>query len=508
MLPRLDALLSVNAGLHPDAVCLIQADGQRASYAALDAQASAVASHLRAIGTGPGDRIGLSAQKSIAAVAAIFGILRAGAAYVPVDPQAPLARSAGIFAGCGVRAVLCDDDVAGGLADALADRHPTGEGTGVDGLTCLPALTPGEPGDPAMAYILYTSGSTGVPKGVIHTHASAFAFVDWCSDAMRPTPDDRFSSHAPFHFDLSVFDLYLAIKHGAAIRIIGADEGRQPGALVDLAEKERLTFWYSTPTVLRSMLEFGGLEGRDLGALRVLCYAGEVFPTLALKAVARVLPHPAWWNLFGPTETNVCTAHRLTDPAGMADTDVVPVGVPVSGDRVRIAEDDGTAVPKGQPGELLVTGGSVMQGYWNLPDRNAAAFVTLDGDRYYRTGDIVVEQDDGTLIYHGRRDRMVKRRGFRIELGEIEAAMGRNAHLTRGAAVQVADRAGDIQIVHFFCGEGPDTSLLALKRYAATALPKYMIPDRFHRLDAIPMTSTDKVDYQCLKEIARGLFAE
>jgi amino acid adenylation domain-containing protein len=505
----LDSLLKETASAMPSNLCLIQRDGTTVTYGKLSAMAAAIHAHLRAEGIGPGDRVGLCANKSIAAVSAIFAIMRCGAAYVPVDPRAPSARSAGIFSNCKVRAVLADANQSAALIAESRDRHPLTPAGTIGGLHCLRASASDcERSEPALAYILYTSGSTGVPKGVVHTHASALAFVDWCSKIFSPTAADRFSSHAPLHFDLSVLDLYLAVKHGAAVRIIDTDEGRQPGALVDLAEKDRLTIWYSTPTVLRSMVEYGGLAERDLSALRVVCYAGEVFPTKQLKALGRALPHPTYYNLFGPTETNVCTCFRLGTPSEMDDDEVVPIGFAASGDRLMIVEPDGSPVAEGEMGELLVSGGSVMTGYWNLPERNASAFVEICGARWYRTGDLVRKREDGALVYHGRGDRMVKRRGYRIELGEIEAAMLRNPAIQQGAAVQVTDPSGDVHIVHFYCADASaGLTLLALKRFAATQLPNYMIPDRFHSLDVLPMTSTDKIDYQSLKESARGFFA-
>ena len=507
-MPHLRELLSASASRTPDAVAVLEKDQPPTRYAQLEAQASAVSRALSDIGVSDGDRVGFCAPKSAAGVAALFGILGAGAAYVPVDPAAPAARSAGICTDCGVRAILVASDSAEALQNALGRARysvdkAASQATGYTVLSAADSTTKST----GLAYILYTSGSTGVPKGVAHSHASALAFVDWCSAQFAPGPKDRFSSHAPFHFDLLILDLYLPIKHGASVRLIGADEAKQPGALAALIGDEALTFWYSTPTVLRAMVEHTDLASFDHSSLRVVCFAGEVFATRHLKALADIWPKPRYYNLFGPTETNVCTFHQLPDPRSMTDHDAVPIGHASSGDVLRITAPDGSVVRDGEEGELLVRGASVMRGYWNAPDLDAQVFCEHDGHRWYRTCDMVAARADGALMFRGRRDRMIKRRGYRVELGEIEAALLRHEDISQSAAVAVDDASGEVAIVAFYAWNGSAApSMIAMKRYSNSALPAYMIPDRFVRMQDLPQTSTAKVDYQSLKEAARGLF--
>lgn len=506
---RLDERLARSARHAPGAVAVREKAGSATTYAELDALADEVARGLVKLGIGAGDRVGLCRGKSALAVAALFGIMRAGAAYVPVDPAAPRARSAGIFSDCGVRAILTDATGATGLAAEPALSDYVAAADEIAGMVALVSRAPTVKSPAETAYILYTSGSTGKPKGVTHTHASALAYVDWCCDVFAPQATDCFSSHAPFHFDLSILDIYVPVTCGASIRVIDADEGKQPAVLVDLMVQDRITNWYSTPTILRAMTEFGGLEGRDLSRLKVLCFAGEVFPTKHLKALARLVPGPRYFNLFGPTETNVCTYYELPDPLALGDDETVPIGYPASGDLIRIIDPDGTDVPEGEPGELIVAEGSVMTGYWGDPERTAASFIEAGGHRWYRTGDVVERRPDGALHYRGRRDRMVKRRGYRIELGEIEAAMSRHPEVSEVAAVAVSDPSGDTMIVGFYSSlKGAPISLIGLKQHAAKTLPIYMVPDRFAHLDELPHTSTDKTDYQRLKDLTHGFFAD
>jgi acyl-coenzyme A synthetase/AMP-(fatty) acid ligase len=336
----------------------------------------------------------------------------------------------------------------------------------------------------------------------MHSHATALAFIDWVSQEFQPTADDRFSSHAPFHFDLSILDIYVPLKHGASVVLINSEAGKQPGTLAELIEKARITIWYSTPSILRMLVEFGRLEERDCSALRIVNFAGEVFPTKHLRALMALWAQPVYYNLYGPTETNVCTYHKVP-PQLPEDAGGLPIGRKCSGDELLIVNTDNEPVAKGEEGELLAAGGSVMLNYWNLPERNASAFVEIGGVRWYRTGDIVREDADGELLFIGRRDRMVKRRGFRVELGEIEAALLRHPSIPEAAAVAETKEEGEVEIRAFYTwtDEKPP-SLLGMKQYCARNLPLYMVPDRLSCVPHMPKTSTDKIDYQQLRTLS------
>jgi amino acid adenylation domain-containing protein len=470
------------------------------TYGELDVLAERLAGFLREAGVGPGDRVGV-AGKSIPLVAAILAIHRVRAAYVPVDAHAPAARGATILADCGVRGTLAAPEFASALATELgttpsARGLPAFDPLGPE-LHWLPGPAPSS-GDPELAYVLYTSGSTGKPKGVVHTHASALAFVDWCSETFQPDAEDRFSSHAPFHFDLSILDLFVPQQHGAAVILIEEELGKQPVPLAKTIAEQAISVWYSTPSILSLLVEFGRLERQAYPALRIVCFAGEVFPIGTLRRLKAIWPAPRYFNLYGPTETNVCTYFELPAEIPAARTKPFPIGTACSDDRTLVVDGE-RRVARGEEGELLVAGGSVMRGYWNLRERTASAFWIDAGTRWYRTGDLVVEQEDGNLVYLGRRDRMVKRRGYRIEPGEIEAALHRHP-LVREAAVLGRTEPDGSTTLHAFLAvrDGAQPSIVELKQWCAANLPMYMIPDRFRLLDALPKTSTDKVDYQTL----------
>lgn len=503
----LHAILANGALRHPNTVALRSAQGTL-TYRGLKARADEFAVHLADAGVRPGDRVGLCLDKTPDSVALLFAIMELGAAYVPVDPTAPVERIGWIFSDCSVRVIVAQTQIADRLVQAMdCSAHKVAAAGTLGDLAILASPAPTQTAPEGLAYILFTSGSTGRPKGVMHTHSSALAFVDWCLGEFEPQSADRFSSHAPFHFDLSILDLYVPLSCGASVRLINADERRRPQAIAQLIQDDRLTFWYSTPTILRALVEFTDLAGFDHSALQTVCFAGEVFPVKHLKSLAQIWKRMRYYNLYGPTETNVCTFHRLGDPAAMADDDDIPIGTACSGDELRVVDDDGAPVGKGEFGELLVAGPSVATGYWNAPEKTAAVFTELDDGPWYRTGDVVVEREDGALLYHGRRDRMVKRRGYRVELGEIEAAMVRHECISECAAVAVEPTPGDVQIIAFLSWNGAgNPSLITLKKFANGVLPVYMIPDRFLQLDALPNTSTDKVDIQKLKELSLGLY--
>ncbi len=234
-----------------------------------------------------------------------------------------------------------------------------------------------------------------------------------------------------------------------------------------------------------------------------MLFAGEVFPVKHLRALSLLWPAPRYFNLYGPTETNVCTYYEVGLPVPQERSTPYPIGNVCSHLRGRVVDEQGADVAHGSEGELCIAGPGVMQGYWALPEQTAKGFfVAADGTRWYRTGDIVTEDQDGCYTYRGRRDRMVKRRGYRVELGEIEAGLYGHSNIKEAAVVAFADEQGELSIAAFLsCREAKRPSLIEIKRFCAEHLPLYMIPDRFVWLESLPKTSTDKIDYQRLKEM-------
>lgn len=488
---RLHELVREQARKSPGLLAVSGPDGQL-TYGELDREADALASVLAGRGAGPGDRIALWLPKSARAVVVMQAALRLGAAYVPIDPLGPIARTVRVVRDCAPRVVVTTAD----YAAALRQHGVAGVMPYPDELTRVPPF-PDQGGSPDdMAYILYTSGSTGAPKGVCLSHRNALAFVDWAVAEIGARPADRFANHAPFHFDLSVLDLYAAFQVGASVHLIPAEMSLAPTLLVDFLVRHEITVWYSVPSALILMMRDGGMTGvppADL-SLRVLLYAGEVFPVKYLRSLRDYLPARIL-NLYGPTETNVCTFYEVVGiPADQVGS--VPIGKACSGDRIWAQRPDGTAAEPGEEGELVVAGPTVMLGYWGQPRRAGEP---------YRTGDRVTLLESGDYQYLGRRDGMVKVRGYRVEVGEIEAVL--HAHpAIADVAVLLSGAAMEAKIVAYIVPAGeaaPD--ILELKRHCAAALPRHMIIDAVRSVRALPRTGTGKLDRRSLTSGSSGI---
>jgi amino acid adenylation domain-containing protein len=503
--------LSIDLAAWGERPAIIEPGRGVVSYAALDSLVEQATSRLRRLGLRAGDRIGICARRSADVIALMQAAWRLDAVYVPVDPGAPVARNVGIHVACGVRVVFVEDKrcaayaaklVESGVNIPVVSLDAVGLGAGVRAWVdkadeiVLAEVSPATRHD--IAYILFTSGSTGAPKGVTITHENCAAFVSWCCEVLRPTPEDRFGNHAQFHFDLSVLDIYCPLTTGAALVICPDEVGREAKLVLDLLEHERITIWYSAPAVLALMAQLGTIAQRDLSALRVLCFAGEVFPIVHLKSLKRQLPGPRYLNLYGPTETNVCTSYEL--PASIETFDrPCPIGPACPHYEARVVDERGARVPHGAEGELVMRGPGVMAGYWGRPDLTQEKLLVADdgGRPWYRTGDIVTESN-GVFVYVGRRDRMIKRRGYRVELGEIEARLFEHPKVKDAAVVTGSSPDGITLHAHLVTRDGAPLSVLEIKTFCGQQLPSYMVPDSFVYHAALPRTSTEKVDYQRL----------
>lgn len=461
-MPLLGDLLSTSSRLFADRVAVVDASGAH-SYRAIDALANRVARALAARGVGRGHRVGIALEKSANAVACMQGILRLGAAYVPLDAKWPAGRKERIVRDCNLEVVIDDAEL------SSASRFDAGP------------LEPAPVTELDLAYILYTSGSTGAPKGVCIDHRGARAFVDWAVREVGIGPDDRLSNHASFHFDLSVFDLYAAFSVGAAVCIVPDAISLSPKRLVAFAAEHGVTVWYSVPSALALMVQAGEMSARTLPSLRAILFAGEAYPRRALARLRHAFPSARLLNLYGPTETNVCTFHEVVDLEGD-----VPIGRACSGDEVWALAANGARCEKpGDEGELWVSGPTVMRGYWGKDPQVGP----------YATGDLVRVVEPGLYAFVGRKDRMVKVRGHRIEPAEIEAALSEHENVLE-AVVLLRGEGIDARLVACIVpAREPAPSLLAMKGHSAERLPRYMIPDELLVVPSLPRTANGKLDH-------------
>ena len=501
----------------------VRFNGQSLSYSELDRLSNQLARTLIEAGLERGDRVGIFIQKSLPSIISIFGILKAGGVYVPIDPNAPQSRLGYITQNCDVKILLTSSEkylgVAGSLADTpittaiLTDPEGSIEGgsSGKEEITRWEEVLRKQSGPlrPAagietdLAYILYTSGSTGQPKGVMISHRTIFTFIDWCHTTFFLTPEDRVTSHAPLHFDLSTFDIFATIKAGAAIVLVPEKMSIFPIQLAKFLQTERITVTYMVPSILSLLVNYGKIEAHDLSSIRLILFAGEVFPIKYLRQLVEKIPGATYYNLYGPTETNVCTYYRVT-PADIApdQTHPVPIGKACENIEVFAVSEDGSKVTEaGREGELWVRGSCVALGYWGDPEKSSKLFVrnpfqTNFDELVYRTGDIVVlDEDRVNWRYVGRRDHMVKSRGYRIELGEIEAALYSYQDVKEAAVVALPDDLLGNRLKAFVVvGGNPEVSGKDLLAHCRNLLPLYMVPESIEFLEELPKTSTGKIN--------------
>jgi amino acid adenylation domain-containing protein len=498
----------------PESIALVDRDRQL-TYHELDEKSDAVAARLVELGAGKGDRVGIYLPKAAEGVIGIYGAMKAGAAYVPIDPSAPESRVCYIANNCGIRHVVSGAKRAktwealgtAGVEHVLAmdtDEPESAAGVEVHGAGWIEAGgTPPDPGliDQDLAYILYTSGSTGDPKGVMLSHLNCRAFVEWAVEEYSVTNEDRISSHAPFHFDLSTFDLYSAALTGAPVYLVPAKAALFPAEVAKFITTNEISVWYSVPSILTMLVEKGGLAVGDLPSLRQMLFAGEVFPTKYLSRIMRRLPHVAFANLYGPTETNVCTAYTVPEPPD-EDGPTISIGKAISNVETFVVDETDNLVEPGEVGELLVRGPTVMAGYWGDPERTrerllASPVPRHNGDPIYRTGDLVEEMPDGNYRFLGRRDNQIKSRGYRIELGDIEAALNAHPEVVEAAALAIPDEMISNRIIAYV-SVSAEIGDRELTSFCAERIQRYMVPEAILIERALPKTSTGKIDRQTL----------
>jgi amino acid adenylation domain-containing protein len=492
---RLHTLVERAARSRPDAPALLF-DGEAESFASLNERANRIAHELRAGGVRRGDRVGVLAERSAEQAAAILGVLKAGAAYVPLDPSLPAARLASMLGAVEPAAVLVQERLRGVELGAGARRVTIEEA----GREANPAEDPpprSGPGDPA--YVMFTSGSTGVPKGVVVTHAAVGNRIAWSQAEYPIRADDRVLHNASFGFDIAAWELFGPLSAGAAVVLPREGEHKDPAALVRLLADERVTVAHFVPSMLRQLLDEPGFT--ELRSLRLVCCGGEKLDRELHDRFFRELPGRTLAHFYGPTEAAISSLSWTCTPD--LAPGAVPLGRPIANLRAYVLDETFRPVPEGVPGEIWLGGAGLALGYLGRPDLTAASFVPdpFSGDagaRLYRTGDLGKRTAEGTFQFLGRADHQIKIRGHRIEPGEVETVLERMPGVRQAVAVARGDGA-DQRLVAYVAGEDvpPEADLRAELR---RTLPDPMVPAAFVALAEFPLDVNGKVDRSALPE--------
>lgn len=496
--------------------------GKGLTYEELSLQSSQVASILKEQGVKRGDRVGTFMNKGLEAVVSLYGIMKAGAVFVPLDPLAPPDRLSYVIKDCGIRCLISKPEKLGSIQQLFV--------SGADLEIILGVEEVGEPqvryigwedifkADPLrmhyaglteldLSYILYTSGSTGNPKGIAHTHRNVLNIALWGKDTYSVTSEDRIGNFMPFHFIPSTFDLYSSAIAGATTVIIPEAVTKFPASLSSLLADERISIFYSVPFALNQLREHGSLHLRDLSNLRWVLITGEVFHTVHLRQLMSMLPRVRFSSQYGSTEAYTCAYYHVPQELEESN-EPIPMGKILNNIEEMVVDDDDLLVETGEIGELLIRSGMLMRGYWSQPEKNVHSFYNRRNasgfeDSFYRTGDLVQLMPDGNYRYRGRKDRLVKIRGYRVEMDEVEVALLAHPNVEGAAAYPVPDGEGSNMIeVSVIPKQEGTLGESELMEHLAKRLPPYAKPAKIDILLEFPKTSTGKIDRRKLRDQA------
>ncbi len=510
------------ADRRPDSIALVMGE-RRITYGQLEESTNRLARLLNAAGCKRGDRVCFAIPKSPAAIIAMLGILKADCIHVPIDTAGPAPRVAKILAISEPRYILAAGATAELLDELLGSerfRDSIGVGWMEKSDHGFTNLTPNFSNDDLKSYsgealcyrnseedpahILFTSGSTGVPKGVVITHRNVICFIEWATDYFGINSSDRMSCHPPLHFDLAYFDIFGAFARGAEVHLVPPELNLLPNKLAEFIRASHLTQWFSVPSVLNYMTKFDVVQLDDFPELKRLLWCGDVFPTRALTYWMKRLPRVAFTNLYGPTETTIASSYYTLPGCPADEVTSIPIGTACDGEELLVLDEKLRPLPPGEIGDLYIRGVGLSPGYWQDPEKTGTVFIDIGtGGRIYKTGDLARVGEDGLIYFVGRIDSQIKSRGHRIELGEVEAALDTIDGIKESAVVAIQSDNFEATIIccAYVTWNGSSNVNAALHRSLGLLLPNYMMPARWLRFDRLPTNANGKIDRRRLKEI-------
>ncbi|HWR53686.1 MAG TPA: amino acid adenylation domain-containing protein [Bryobacteraceae bacterium] len=512
----------------PNGVALV-GSGETLTYEQLDGRGNSIGRLLKASGCKKGDRVGLLLPKSTRAIAAMLGSLKAGAMYVPMDLASPAARLRKIVDASDPAFILAARSAVpllNALCASGTERRAIRVGwldsseppdssfeiafRWADVMNSSTSEVACESRADDVAHLLFTSGSTGVPKGVAITHANVTHFLTWATSYFGTAETDRISCHPPLHFDLSTFDIYGTFLAGAELHLVPPEVSLLPHKVADFIRERNLTQWFSVPAVLKYMAQFDVVRHGDFPSLKRVLWCGEALPTPTLRHWMQRLDNVQFTNLYGPTETTIASSYYTVPFCPESDTADIPIGTACEGEELVVLDENLRPAPAGEIGELYIRGVGLSPGYWRDPEKTRSVFLTDDrGGRMYKTGDLARVDEDRLFYILGRADSQIKSRGYRIELGEIETAIHSLSTVRECAVVAIPTDGfeGNAICCAYVTPPGVDLSPLELRDRLTQLLPPYMLPSRWLAFGALPLNGNGKIDRGCLKEQFRSAAA-
>ena len=521
MTRRLQDWVIEQAERRPESPAVVSG-GATLTYAELDTLSTQLAILLKEAGCKRFDRVALLMPTSPAAIIGLLGIYKADCLYVPVDTASPVSRLKKILESCENAWILAAGPVTPVLKELfedqswrrrlrigwLEDDRPADidvEFTLTD-VAIAPAghvAAQNSSNDPS--HILFTSGSTGMPKGVVLTHANVIHFIDWATKYFGMDASDRACVHPPLHFDMSMLDIFSMMAVGGQLHLIPRDLNPLPNTLAEFIRSAELTQWYSVPPVLNYLAKFNAVRFNDFPAMRRVLWCGDVLPTPALIYWMQRLPHVTFANLYGPTEAAISSSYYTVPECPLDPQASIPIGTACTGEELLVLDETLRPVPAGETGDLYIGGVGLAEGYWRDPERTAAAFVPhpeRPSERIYKTGDLARVDDDGLVYFLGRSDFQIKSRGYRIELGEIEAGLNAIPGIQECAVVAVGTEA--FEGLSICCGYVPAAGAALtpafIRRELGRLVPSYMLPTRWRAFESFPRNAIGKIDRRRIKD--------